>query len=116
MTVSYYDLFGEDFEPCRCRRDWGFLDWGPHVATYATERIYPEHRQEAHCPDSDNCLCDLCRYTQTAPVLQKQEQGWERRRLIKQALDAENREMAERAAERRKLKDESVALRPLELD
>ncbi len=120
MTETpYYDLFGEDNDPCRCKRDWELhlgYTWAPHTAAAATKKIYPEIRQEAHCPGSDSCLCELCRYTRLAPVIKKQEQDWERRRLIKQALNAENREIAERAAKLQKLKDESVEHRPLELD
>lgn len=119
MTETpYYDLFGEDDnEPCRYRRDWGYhFAFAPHVVTPVAKKIYPEIRQKPHCPGSDNCLCEPCRYTRLAPVLIEQQQNWERRRLIKQALNAENREMAERAAERRKLKNKSVEYRSLELD
>ncbi len=89
--------------------------WAPH-ATAPAPQVRQEPREEPHCQGSDNCLCELCRYTRMAPVLKEQEQNWERRRLITQALNAENREIAERAVEHRKLKAESVAHRPLELD
>lgn len=88
-------------------------EWFPHATTPAKKQV----RQDPFThTGSDNCMCGTCRYTQDAAVLLEEQQNWERRRLLQQALNAENREMAERAAKRQKLKDESIALRPLELD